>query len=144
MYENFIRDTISHMTLVIFVVKLNISVSRISQIISFLVAGLIIWTFFYKYLWVIILFKWSWNVFLLLCITRIWLLLFSSDWFTSLQMTNIFFIKQIPLFEVLECLCVVKKSEVIPVICHIVLFHKYPMLNLLNKFYFTLFFILFT
>lgn len=38
----FIRGTISHMTLVIFVVKLNISVSRISQIIFFLVAGLII------------------------------------------------------------------------------------------------------
>lgn len=44
--ENFIRGTISHMTLVIFVVKLNISVSRISQIIFFFVAGLIILDFF--------------------------------------------------------------------------------------------------
>lgn len=35
MYENFIRGTISHMALVIFVVELNISVSRISQIIFF-------------------------------------------------------------------------------------------------------------
>lgn len=93
--------SISHMNIIIFVVKFNLSV-RISQIIF--VAVLNIWTFFYKYLWFIILFKKSWKVFLYCTSLKLDLHCFQL-------IGSLHFITLIPLFKVLETFCMVKSSE---------------------------------
>lgn len=119
----FIRGTISHMTLVIFVVKLNISVSRISQIIFFLVAGLIILDVFLQipvgYYFVQMIMKClSATVHHLnfTFIVFIWLVHFSlNDQYLFYQTDP--FIWSFGMFVRGE------KSEVISVICHIVLFY---------------------
>lgn len=119
----FIRGTISHMTLVIFVVKLNISVSRISQIIFFLVAGLIILDVFLQipvgYYFVQMIMKClSATVHHLnfTFIVFIWLVHFSlNDQYLFYQTDP--FIWSFGMFVRGE------KSEVILVICHIVLFY---------------------
>lgn len=119
----FIRGTISHMTLVIFVVKLNISVSRISQIIFFLVAGLIILDVFLQipvgYYFVQMIMKClSATVHHLnfAFIVFIWLVHFSlNDQYLFYQTDP--FIWSFGMFVRGE------KSEVISVICHIVLFY---------------------
>lgn len=119
----FIRGTISHMTLVIFVVKLNISVSRISQIIFFLVAGLIIFDVFLQipvgYYFVQMIMKClSATVHHLnfTFIVFIWLVHFSlNDQYLFYQTDP--FIWSFGMFVRGE------KSEVISVICHIVLFY---------------------
>lgn len=119
----FIRGTISHMTLVIFVVKLNISVSRISQIIFFLVAGLIILDVFLQipvgYYFVQMIMKClSATVHHLnfTFIVFIWLVHFSlNDQYLFYQTDP--FIWSFGMFVRGE------KSEVISVVCHIVLFY---------------------
>lgn len=119
----FIRGTISHMTLVIFVVKLNISVSRISQIIFFLVAGLVILDVFLQipvgYYFVQMIMKClSATVHHLnfTFIVFIWLVHFSlNDQYLFYQTDP--FIWSFGMFVRGE------KSEVISVICHIVLFY---------------------
>lgn len=119
----FIRGTISHMTLVIFVVKLNISVSRISQIFFFLVAGLIILDVFLQipvgYYFVQMIMKClSATVHHLnfTFIVFIWLVHFSlNDQYLFYQTDP--FIWSFGMFVRGE------KSEVISVICHIVLFY---------------------
>lgn len=119
----FIRGTISHMTLVIFVVKLNISVSRISQIIFFLVAGLIILDVFLQipvgYYFVQMIMKClsaTVHHLNLTFIVFIWLVHFSlNDQYLFYQTDP--FIWSFGMFVRGE------KSEVISVICHIVLFY---------------------
>lgn len=119
----FIRGTISHMTLVIFVVKLNISVSRISQIIFFLVAGLIILDVFLQipvgYYFVQMIMKClsaTVHHLNLTFIVFIWLVHFSlNDQYLFYQTDP--FIWSFGMFVRGE------KSEVISVVCHIVLFY---------------------
>lgn len=119
----FIRGTISHMTLVIFVVKLNISVNRISQIIFFLVAGLIILDVFLQipvgYYFVQMIMKClsaTVHHLNLTFIVFIWLVHFSlNDQYLFYQTDP--FIWSFGMFVRGE------KSEVISVICHIVLFY---------------------
>lgn len=119
----FIRGTISHMTLVIFVVKLNISVSRISQIIFFLVAGLIILDVFLQipvgYYFVQMIMKClsaTVHHLNLTFIVFIWLVHFSlNDQYLFYQTDP--FIWSFGMFVRGE------KSELISVICHIVLFY---------------------
>lgn len=119
----FIRGTISHMTLVIFVVKLNISVSRISQITFFLVAGLIILDIFLQipvgYYFVQMIMKClsaTVHHLNLTFIVFIWLVHFSlNDQYLFYQTDP--FIWSFGMFVRGE------KSEVISVVCHIVLFY---------------------